>query len=109
MKRPPIVAPSLPTIVNAVVMQAKACRPLGCALCIRGRRHNALLRECTPGAGAECGKSQPGEARWCGGRIANLIHCGDTATLGMVLRHVTRRNLRQTERVMHDSFVAREP
>jgi hypothetical protein len=38
------------------------------------------------------------------GRIANLIHCGVAATLGIVLRRVTRRHLRQTEQLMHDSL-----
>ena len=46
----------------------------------------------------------PGETRWCGGRIANVIHCGGAATLGIVLRRVTKRSLRQIERLMHDSL-----
>ena len=44
-------------------MQAKVCQPLGRALCIRRvREGRSGMRQVTPG-----------EARWCGGRIANAM------------------------------------
>ena len=49
----------------------------------------------------------PGEARWCGGRIANVIHSGGAPTLGMVLRCVTKRSLRRIERLMHELSLMR--
>jgi hypothetical protein len=80
----------------STVNAAKDCKPLGCALCISGRS-TTLFCGSVREAGAECGMLHPGAAGWSGGRIAYLIHCGGAASLGIVLRRVTRHDLRQTE------------
>ena len=98
-------ATQLPSVTGPILGgTAQGARML--RFCARSQRNattyeaaaNSRVRQ----AGAECGKSHPGEAQWCGGRIANLTHCGRAATLGIVLRRVTNRSLPETERLMHD-------